>query len=115
MRRSAFLISLLAALAGTPLRQAEAAADLARSLPEFSQTADLDAPDGGVGDDSGVATLAQSHGHAADVAAEAVIFLLPPPSAFIPTPAADEGLWERVWWPQSPPALRFAWLQTFRF
>lgn len=115
MRRSAFLLSLLAALAGTPLRQAEAAADLARSLVEFSHNADFDAPDGGVGDDSDLGTPAVSHGHAADVAADVALLLLPPPRTFTATPAAREGLWERAWWPQSPPALRFAWLQAFRF
>jgi hypothetical protein len=114
MRRSAFLLSLLAALTGTPLRQAEAAADLSRLLADSSQ-ADFQVPDGGVGDDSGVGTLAASHGHASDLAADVVLFFLVPPSTFVATPAADEGLWERVWWPQSPPALRFAWLQTFRF
>ena len=45
MRRLAFLLALLAALTGTSLRQAEAANDLARSLAEFSQDADLEAPD----------------------------------------------------------------------
>lgn len=115
MRRLAFLFSLLAALTGTPLRHAEAAADLTRTLAESSQAADLEVPDGGVGDDSGVGTLIAPHDLAADSVAGAVLFFLPPPAPFVTSPTADDGLWVRVWWPQSPPTQRFAWLQTFRF
>lgn len=115
MRRSALLLAMLAALTGSPLRQAEAASDLSRLLADLSEAADFETPDGGVGDDSGVGTLADSLGRAADAAADVVLFLLPPPATFIASPCAGEGLRERVWWPQSPPAVRFAWLQTFRF
>ena len=115
MRRWAFLLSLLAALSGTPLRQAEAASDLARSLAELLPAADLESPDGGVGDDSGVGTLTASHGPAADALAAPDLFFLPPPASSVPPPAAEEGLRERVWWPQAPPALRHAWLKVFRF
>jgi len=116
MRRWAFLLSMLAALTGTPLRQAEAASDLARSFAEMVQDANLELPDGGVGDDSGVGTLTASHGAAVDVAADLGLhFFLPPPATTVATSAAEEGLQERVWWPQAPPTLRFAWLQTFRF
>lgn len=115
MRRWAFLLSLLAALTGTPLRQAEAASDFSRSLVEVHQAADLESPDGGVGDDSGVGTLTASHGPVADASVATDLFFLPPLTSSVPTPAAEEGLRERVWWPQSPPTLRHAWLQVFRF
>ena len=57
MWRPAILLCLLAALTGTPLRQAEAADDWLRSL----QAASFEAPDGGVGDDSEVGTLTSVH------------------------------------------------------
>ncbi len=59
MRRVIFVLSMLAALTGTPLRQAEAWSDLARSLAELDSTdANLEEVDGGVGDDSGDAIRA---------------------------------------------------------
>lgn len=115
MRRWAFLLSMLAAFAGAPLRQAEAASDLARSLAEFVQPADVEAGDGGVGDDAGDATLAPTPGLVANLSIAPAFPLPPPPASFVLTPAAAEGLWERVWWPQAPPASRHAWLNVFRF
>ncbi|SIO56268.1 hypothetical protein SAMN05444166_5210 [Singulisphaera sp. GP187] len=117
MRRLAVLLSLFAALTGTPLRQAEAADDFARSFSQWFQPATLQTLDGGVGDDSGVVTLTQMHG---DFAADALLvadpFILPPllgmPSV---TPEEAEGLKERVWWPPAPPNIRHAWLQIFLF
>jgi hypothetical protein len=106
---------MLAALSGTPLRQAEAASDLARSLEELFQAAEVESIDGGVGDDSGVGTLTASHGPVAETLAATDLFFLPPPASSVPTPSAAEGLWERVWWPQAPPTLRHAWLKVFRF
>jgi hypothetical protein len=53
MRRLSFLLSLIAALAGTPLREAEAASDLACSLAELGDGDHVEEIDGGVGDDSG--------------------------------------------------------------
>ncbi len=47
-----FLLSLIAVLAGTPLRLAEAADDLARSFAEADGGVGLEGVDGGVGDDS---------------------------------------------------------------
>jgi hypothetical protein len=52
-----FLLCLIAALAGTPLRQAEAAGDLARSLAELDGGGPVEEIDGGVGDDSGETIL----------------------------------------------------------
>jgi hypothetical protein len=47
-----FALCLIAALAGTPLRQAEAAKDFARSVADLDEGPDIDEIDGGVGDDS---------------------------------------------------------------
>ena len=63
MRGSMFALSLIAVLAGTPLRLAEAAHDLARSVAEFGSGDTLEIPDGGVGDDSG-ATIKSDITHA---------------------------------------------------
>ncbi len=117
MWRVAASLSLIAALTGTPLRQAEAASDFARALSHCFQPANLQPPDGGVGDDSGVVTLTAMH---ADIAAEslltACLFILPPDFGMPAiTPAEAEGLNERVWWPPSPPNIRQAWLQIFLF
>jgi hypothetical protein len=51
------VLCLIAALAGTPLRQAEAAHDFARDMADFDEGPDIDEIDGGVGDDSGAAIL----------------------------------------------------------
>ena len=53
MRRTMFWLSVIAALAGTPMRLAEAASDLARSFAEVDDGADVEEIDGGVGDDAG--------------------------------------------------------------
>jgi hypothetical protein len=58
-----FLLSLIAALAGTPLREAEAAHDLACSLAELGGGDIIEEVDGGVGDDSG-ATIKSDGPHA---------------------------------------------------
>lgn len=117
MRRLAALMTLIAALTGTPLRQAEAAADLCRSMIELLQTANIEIPDGGVGDDSGVGTLSGPHTVSlADPLTSAAPLLLPPVSAGSPaTPGEVEALREVVWWPPNPPNIRLAWLQTFLF
>jgi hypothetical protein len=117
MSRIAPLLVLIAALAGTPLRQAEAAADLCRSLTELLQPADIEVPDGGVGDDSGLGTLSGSHASViADPLTLAAPLFLPLASVALPlTPSEAEGLRERVWWPPTPPNRRRAWLQIFLF
>jgi hypothetical protein len=56
------LLCLIAALAGTPLRQAEAAGDLARSLAELDGGGVVEEIDGGVGDDAGEAIVRASDG-----------------------------------------------------
>jgi hypothetical protein len=48
-----FILSLIAALSGTPLRIVEAAEDLAHSIAELSVLgSEIEPTDGGVGDDS---------------------------------------------------------------
>jgi hypothetical protein len=57
------LLCLIAALSGTPLRQAEAASDFARSRDELGQD-HIEMIDGGVGDDAEVAVLKDGSGAA---------------------------------------------------
>jgi hypothetical protein len=56
-RLTMFLLCLIAALSGTPLRQAEAADDFARSIGEPGHADVIETIDGGVGDDIEVAVL----------------------------------------------------------
>jgi hypothetical protein len=117
MRRLAVLMTLIAALTGTPLRQAEAAHDFCRSMIELLQTANIEIPDGGVGDDSGVGTLSGLNASSlVDPLASPAPLLLPADSEGPPTaPVEVEALREVVWWPSNPPNVRHAWLQTFLF
>src|SRR5947209_894402 len=55
-RSTMLLLCLIAALSGTPLRQAEASSDFARSRAEPGQD-HVETIDGGVGDDAEVAVL----------------------------------------------------------
>ncbi len=57
-----FALCLIAALSGTPLRQAEAASDFARSLEDANRGDEIEVPDGGVGDDSGATIKAETTG-----------------------------------------------------
>jgi hypothetical protein len=112
MRRLVVNLCILAAFFGTPLRQAEAAGDWARSI----LADDLHETDGGVGDDAWVGTLDAPHVIVASGApAGALRDFAPPPAAMLLSPLGAESLRERVWWPQDPPSLRHAWLQVFRF
>ena len=117
MSRFTVLLSLFIALTGTPLRQAEAADDLARSFAEYFEPANLEAPDGGVGDDSGDLTLNAPHASLAVQPLPSIDPPLTPPSMlgsrFNPNQVAS--LRERVWQPTHPPNLRHAWLQIFLF
>jgi hypothetical protein len=117
MRRLAALMTLIAALTGTPLRQAEAADDFCRSMIELLQSANIEIPDGGVGDDSGVGTLSGPHtGSLADPLTSGVPLLLTPVSARSSVaPGEVDALREVVWWPPNPPNIRHAWLQAFLF
>ncbi len=63
-RLSMFLLCLIAALSGAPLRQAEAASDLARSLDELGDGNIIETIDGGVGDDKEASILKAGDAHA---------------------------------------------------
>jgi hypothetical protein len=117
MRRLAALMTLIAALTGAPLRQAEAADDLCRSVMELFQPASLVTPDGGVGDDSGIGTLSAPHSNGiTDPLTSPTPLLLPPVSAGSPAIHGEvEALRELVWWTPNPPNVRHAWLQAFLF
>ncbi len=112
MRRLAVLICLLAALTGTPLRQAEASADWVRLLQDEC----LEAPDGGVGDEAELGTHTVSDSDVGgDLTSVVPLCFLPPPGSSVLSKPEGDSLRIRVWWPQAPPALRHAWLQVFRF
>ena len=117
MLRIAALLSLFVAFTGTPLRQAEAAADFARSLAEALEPAELETPDGGVGDDSGDTVLNGSHASLTAPLPASLDSSLPPPPpvGLYLNPDQTARLRERVWQPTHPPALRHAWLQVFLF
>src|SRR4051794_11122684 len=64
MPRPVALLCLILAIAGQPLRQAEASGDFARALTHLlTPGGAIEIPDGGVGDDSGVATLKAGTGY----------------------------------------------------
>ena len=114
MSRLMFLLSLLAALAGTPLRQAEAAGDLARSLAEVGCGDVLEPADGGVGDDAGDTLKADAspapHPPAASDALPAPFTLSTPGPRLVVLPPTDCS--------HAPPAgspRRHALLQRFLF
>ena len=119
-RFTMLLLCLLAALAGSPLRQAEAAGDLARSLAELDGGDVIEAVDGGIGDDAGEtipSAIRRSYG-----------------DRMSDSPAIDDGAGPSMRSPASPStggddtrpprptrrptpphARRYAWLQAFRF
>lgn len=115
MRRWALLLTLLSALTGSPMRHAEAASDLARLLMELNLAVGVETPDGGVGDDPGVGTLGNTVDPAivGFTATDFVDFL--PVVRLVTSPAVEEALWVRVWWPPTPRSVRHAWIQVFRF
>ena len=118
MRRAATIAGLLAALAGTPLRQAEAADDLSRSLAELVQPAHIESLDGGIGDDAEVGTLEDTGqgdlepGSDAQPFADALMTPLFPQHS--PVHEALRSL-QRVHGPPDPPSRRLAVLQVFLF
>jgi hypothetical protein len=56
-RRIGFIVCLFLSVSAGPLRLAEAAGDLARSLAEFDSEQNLEPVDGGVGDEPGDAVI----------------------------------------------------------
>ncbi len=113
-----FLICLLALLAGTPLRQAEAASDYARWMAEQGQHGVLEAVDGGVGDDPEV-LLSNTHESRTDQEGMAPFFAAPFPAGFaLPavvsltlSPRLEAGSLTSL----PRPGRRNAWLQCFLF
>lgn len=115
MRRIALLLCSFAALMGTPLRQMEATADFSRLLVRLSQTASLEPPDGGVGDEPGEVIL----GHPSDCpapdslpSADPLAPPLPLIAVSTPAPCKTADLREQTWW---PPGHVSIWLQVFLF
>jgi hypothetical protein len=114
------LLCLIAAMAGTPLRQAEAAGDLARSLAELDGGDVVEEIDGGVGDDSGE-TILKPGGPSGSL----LVFNAPAPEdgpRMVLPPAASpshRGGGARPADPPSPPISdhlrRRAWLQCLLF
>lgn len=126
MPRPVALLFLTLALTGQPLRQAEAAGDFARSLAHLLAACDtIEVPDGGVGDDPGVAVMKAETGYAAasawfpllgDLWASdhslfaSFVFALPSPGLF-----TSRGRQERVAWLPTRGSRCQAWLQLFLF
>lgn len=118
-RPSMFLLCLIAALAGSPLRQAEAAGDLARSVAELEGGDVIGTIDGGVGDDAGETILTVGGRTCADPlrAGPAIEPGLGPSPSLVatPPPGPDPRSPHRPGRPIADPARRQAWLQDFRF
>jgi hypothetical protein len=114
VRVSLFLLSLVAALTGTPLRQAEAAHDFVSAVADRLGGDDIKEIDGGVGDDSETAV------HKAPSDARRILSIgeaLPAP--LIPRPILRDAFpkLSRDAIGDSPPprARRLALLQSFLF
>ena len=118
-RLSMFLLCLISALSGTPLRQAEAADDFARTFGECGQDDVLHTVDGGVGDDTEVSILKaggdwQSLPSTILLATVDVHFSSLIPSSFLPK-LGDRGQTDLLGLLPASAAQRFAWLQCFLF
>jgi hypothetical protein len=114
-----FLLCLIAALSGTPLRQAEAANDFIRAYGEPGHGDAIETIDGGVGDDSGAAIF-KAGGDAHPL--EAATLRAPADAFFTPLleapslPNTDGRRWAHRSTPLAPcPARRHAWFQRFLF
>jgi hypothetical protein len=112
------LFCLIAALSGTPLRQAEAASDLARALAERDGGRDLETIDDGVGDDS--ETSIRSAGDDAQSLTAALIQAITdsprePLIAARPHPLVVDRRAHPDGWLQAAHAQRLTWLQCFLF
>jgi hypothetical protein len=107
------LLCLIAALSGSPLRQAEAAYDLARSLDELAGDHVIETIDGGVGDDSGETVLkAGAESQPDTTTADEPPSLLTP---VLPLSLDASRRAERAVAPLPGPLQRHAWLQRFLF
>jgi hypothetical protein len=118
MRRTAIILSLLAALTGTPLRQAEAADDLSRALAELCQPGQIEIPDGRVGDDSELGTLRPASHLTLSFERDScsgTTPIWPLPVAFQFDPLSARRWHGRATWPRDPARFSRAWLQIFLF
>jgi hypothetical protein len=113
------LLCLISALSGTPLRQAEAASDFARSLAGLRE-GHVEVIDGGVGDDVEVAVLKSGSDtqalRAMTPLTTAEGFLTP----YLPAAWSLPGLgqrhpFDRAATPPTASIRRQAWLQCFLF
>jgi len=118
-RLTMLLLCLIAALSGTPLRQAEAANDFARSFGEFGQGDIIETIDGGVGDDEEASILkagGDTHSLVATILLAMADVCFTPPSPVSSLPKIGDR--RRADLTDSLPASsdrRFAWLQCFLF
>jgi hypothetical protein len=114
-RRLMLLVSLLAAMAATPLRQAEAASDMARGVAEGDEDHSVEPLDGGVGDDSDATIRADDPADSVPVARESTHFAA---ACFVPESSSLRLVsLVSIQPPRSPgpSARRLAILQKFRF
>jgi hypothetical protein len=125
MLRPASLLFLVLALAGQPLRQAEAASDFARVLAHLLEAdGTVEIPDGGVGDDAWEAVLKAESGQASAPEWCRCVTDLWASAPGLPTPAIltpfspgrfpPLGRHERVPWPPTRAGQRQAWLQLLQ-
>jgi hypothetical protein len=118
-RVTMFLLCLIAALSGTPLRQAEAADDFARSISELGQGGVIETLDGGVGDDTELSILkagSDTHFLSATIflAMTDVHFTPPVIAASLPN-IGDRCRGESSDLPAASSDRWFAWSQCFLF
>ena len=118
-RLTMFLLCLIAALSGTPLRQAEAADDFARTFGECGQGDALHTVDGGVGDDKEVSILkvgsdTQSLPATILLATADINFASVVPASFLPK-LGDRRHADASGLLAVGSGRRFAWLQCFLF
>jgi hypothetical protein len=118
-RLTMFLLCLIAAVSGTPLRQAEAADDFARSISERAQGNVIETIDGGVGDDTEASILtAGSDSHlpsALSLLAMADVHFLPRITASSLPNIGDGRQADRSGLQAASSARWFAWIQCFLF
>jgi hypothetical protein len=114
------VLCLIAAMAGGPLRQAEAAADLERSLAELDGGDVIESVDGGVGDDAGE-TILDAGGRRPAVAMSDLPAIDGIPCPPLSTPAFPSADGDNSCSPRTTRrhavlrSRRHAWPQDFRF
>jgi len=118
-RLTMFLLCLIAALSGTPLRQAEAASDFARSLGELRQGTLFETIDGGVGDDQEESILkagGDTHSLAATILLEITVVDFTPSVSVSSLPKiGGRRHGDELGLLPASSSRRMAWLQCFLF